>query len=113
FRADVARRFFAADVLLPRLKRVHETPRPARVMRFADDATRHLPNERGAAREDPEIGSPEAHGDPKGLPLSHHDVDAERARRLEQRVRVRLRHLYAERARSVGGVSDGAHVDET
>ena len=100
-------------MLLSGLQGIDEPAHPARVVRLADDPARHLTNERHAAREDPEIRSTEAHRDPERLPLPHRDVGAERAGRLQQGVRVRLRHLDAERARCVCGIRDRPHVDET
>ena len=82
-------------MLLAGLQRVHVAAHAARVVSLADHAAGHLTDERGAAREDPEVRPAEAHGDPERLPFPHRDVDAERAGRLEQRVGVRLRHLDA------------------
>src|SRR5205085_2128244 len=62
--------------------------------------------------EDAEIRPAEAHRDPERLALPHHDVDAERAGWLEERVRVWLGDLDAERAAGVRCVSDPADVDE-
>ena len=52
------------------------------------------------------------HRDAERLALADGDVDAERARRLEQRVRMRLGDLHAERASGVRRVRDLANVDE-
>src|SRR5206468_1917597 len=65
-----------------------------------------------AAGEDPEMRAAVRHRDPEWLTLADGNVDAQRAGRLEQRVRVRLRDLHAERARGVRGVRDLANVDE-
>src|SRR2546426_1047706 len=65
-----------------------------------------------AAGEDPQMRAAVRHRDAERLALADGDVDAERARRLEQRVRVRLGDLDAECPRGVRGVRDLADVDE-
>src|SRR5581483_3792358 len=62
-RADVARRLLAPDVLLARLQRVHESARAVGVHGLPRDASGHLPHERLAAREDPEMRTAVRHGD--------------------------------------------------
>ena len=110
--ADVGRRLLAADVLLPGLERVHEAPGPVRVDGLPDDPTRHLPHQRVAATHDPEVRPAERERDAKRLPFADDDVDPECARRLEERVRMRLGDLHAEPAGGVRGLGDRADVDE-
>ena len=111
-RADVAGRLLAADVLLARLERVHEPAGAVRVQGLPRDAAGHLAHQRLAAGEDPEVRAAVRHRDAERLALADGDVDPQRTRWLEQRVRVRLGDLHAERARVVRGVHDLAHVDE-
>ena len=99
-------------MLLTRLERVHESAGAVRVECLARDAAGHLAHERFATREDPKMRAAVRHRDAERLALADGDVDAERARRLEERVRMRLGDLHAERACGVRRVRDLANVDE-
>ena len=99
-------------MLLARLQRVHESARAVRVHGLTRDAAGHLTHERLAAREDAEVRAAIRHRDAERLALSDDDVSAEHTRRLEERARVRLGHLHAQRAGGVRRVGHLSNVDE-
>src|SRR5271157_2090513 len=89
-RADVACRFFAADMLLARRHGQHEPSPPILVNGLAAQPARHLADKFSAAGEKPQIRAAEVEAVPNGLALRHHDIGPHRARRFQRAERDSL-----------------------
>ena len=74
--ADVARGFFAADVLLAGLQREDEAAFAAAVDGFAGDAAGHAADEFFAAGHDAEVGAAVLHGRAERVAFGDGDVGA-------------------------------------
>src|SRR5262249_47834479 len=72
--ADVARGFFAADVLFAALERENEAAFAAAVNGFAGDAAGHAADKAFAAGHDPEVRAPVLHGGPERMAFGDGDV---------------------------------------
>ena len=81
-RADVARRFVATDVLLARLQREPIAGLSSRIMRNADEPSRHVAFVLIARREIRGVRSAEAERNTEALRAADGNVGAEFARRL-------------------------------
>ena len=100
-RTDVRGRTLATDVLLASGERQHVAPPPLLVHGLADEPARHAAHVALARGEEPQIRTPEGKRDAEALAFSHRDVDAERARRMQDPEAHRLRR-HADEQR-VGG----------
>ena len=97
-RADVTRRFVAADVLLARLQREAIAGPPVGIVRNADEPSRHVPFVCIARREIGGVRSAETERNAEALRVADGDIGAEFARRLQQRERQNIRRDDDERA---------------
>src|SRR5471032_45743 len=83
--ADVARGFFAADVLLARAEREAQCGLAASILGHADDAAGHLALEFIARRKKCRVRSAVTERHTKALCAADGDVRAKFARRLDER----------------------------
>ena len=100
--ADVARGFFAADVLLARAERKAQRGFAARILGHADDAAGHLAFEFIARGEKCRVRSAVTERHAEALRAADGDVRAEFAGRLDEREREQIRGDGEHRAGGVG-----------
>jgi hypothetical protein len=109
-RADVARRFVAADVLLAGLEREAIRRVAVRVFGNADEPARHEPLVGVASGHEGSVRSAEAERHTEALGISHGDVGTELTRRSEEGQREEVGRDDGERAGSVRFLHDGRVV---
>ena len=111
-RADVACRFFAADMLLARLQRHAQGGLAGAVDRNPDDAPRHRPLVDLAGGEKGGMGPAIAHGYAEALGAADGDIGPPGARRLQQREGEQIGGGNRQGARLVELLGDGREVSD-
>src|SRR3546814_3305168 len=77
-----SRRLLAADMLFARRERQHKAALAVGIDRFAAQASRHLADIFGLAREEADIRPAELEADAERLPLAHDNVGDRKSTRL-------------------------------
>ncbi len=109
-RADVARRFVAADVLLAGLERKSIRRVAMRVLGNADESARHQAFERVTCRHVCCVRSAKPKWHAEALRGSNGNVGAELARRSQQRERENIRRDNRQGAGRVGALDEGTVI---